>query len=265
MYESLIAQAPPIAPSSADLAILAAHCRVDASDTQASLLLPCYLQAARAAANSYLKQTFYTTSYTLVRDLLPSKAINGPTASAGFNAFLNSSVYPYTLDSIFRILNPPLISVDSITYLDTSGTEQTLDTSFYVYVPGFPGRIAPAYGKIWPFTLPQLGSVTIKYTCGYGSTSTVVTIADGTTTTTATTTGPGFTKPLVVSTTAATVASDVAGTTVVTNVPPAVTAGVLLWAGSLFMNREAVSEGVLSPIPYGVKELFDSANRGYYR
>jgi hypothetical protein len=265
MYESLVASVPPVPPTSADLAMLKAHCRVDSSDPDAALLLPVYLQAARGRANSYLKQTFYETSYTLVRDTLPSRGSPFPTGAPAHAAFWNRVGFPGSLDGFFRIFNPPLISIDSVEYLDTNGHSQTLPPTAYAVTPGFPGRIAPAYGQLWPLSLPQIGAVTIKYTCGYGSTTTTVTIASGTTTTVAVTTGPGFDPPLTTTTTAATVSTDVAGTTVVANVPFAIQAAVLLHAASLYRNREAVTEGALTPLPMGVKDLLDSANRGYHR
>lgn len=265
MYESLITTSAPSSPSSATFAAFKAHCRVDASDTTEDLNLMLYLQAATASASSYLKQTLANTSYRLTRDLLPTRALDGPTGSAAFNTFLNSSVYPYTLDSVFRILKPPLISIDSIQYLDTSGTLQTLPTDFYVYVPGFPGKVAPAYGKIWPFTLPQIGAVVINYTCGYGTITTTVSLSGGTTTTTVVVAGPGLPSPITTTTTAATVSSDVAGVTVADRTPFAAQAGIFLWGAGLYRNREVVTEGVLSPMPYGVKELFDSCNRGFYK
>jgi hypothetical protein len=265
MYESLIALTPPAPVSALDLATAKAHCRVDASDTTEDLNLTLYIQAARNSASSYVKQTLWPTSYMLTRDTLPSLGINGPTGSAGFNSFLNSTVYPYTLDAVFRVLNPPLISIDSITYTDTNGNPATLDPSFYRFVPGFPGRVAPAYGKIWPFTLPQIGSVQINYTCGYGTTTTTVTLAGGVTTSTAVMTSFGLPAPITQTTTAATVAGDVAGTTTVVNVPFNIQAGILLWVGTLFRNRESVVTGITSVMPHGVKELFDTANKGYYR
>jgi len=266
MYESLITTSAPSAPSAADLATFKAHCRVDASDTTEDLNLAVYLEAARHAASAYLKQTLAgSRSYQLTRDLLPTSALTGPTGSAAFNTFLNTSVYPYTLDSVFKILKPPLISIDSIQYLDTSGTLQALPSDYYKYVPGFPGRVAPAYGKIWPFTLPQVGSVVIAYTCGFGTTTTTVAIAGGVTTTTRVVTGPGLATPITTTSTAATVQADVAGVTVSDNIPFPAMAGILLWGASLYRNREAITEGVLSPMPYGVKELFDTCNKGFYK
>ena len=200
-----------------DLATAKTHCRVDISDTTSDSLINLYIGAATQAAEAYLKRTLAQTQYLLTRDLLPNNGLNGPTGSAGFNAFLNSSVYPYTLDGVFKILKPPLISVDQIAYLNTSGAWVTLDPSYYAIVTGTPGRIAPAYGKVWPFVLPQIGGVKITYTAGVAS------------------------------------------------VPFAVQAAILLRVGSLYRNRESVTEGTLVELPFGERNLLDSASPGFYR
>ena len=75
---------------------------------------------------------------------------------------------------IIHVPLPPLQSVDSITYIDTSGTTQTLDAADYqVDKTSVPARIAPAYGKTWPSTLNQLATVNITFTAGYGNASAV--------------------------------------------------------------------------------------------
>ncbi len=165
MYESL-AVVTPSTSTAVDLATVKLQCRVDSTDTTEDALLNLYIAGVTDAIEAYLKRTLLTTQYLLTRDLLPNGTQGGPTSSVAFNTFLNTSVYPYTLDGAMRLPKPPLVSVDLVQFRDTSGTLQTLDPSFYAVVPGFPGRIAPAYGKIWPFTLPQVGSVEITYTAG---------------------------------------------------------------------------------------------------
>lgn len=65
---------------------------------------------------------------------------------------------------------PPLVSVESIKYVDTDGTQQTLSSADYRVDTGHePGRITPAYGLIWPAIRPVTSSITIAYTAGYGA------------------------------------------------------------------------------------------------
>lgn len=63
----------------------------------------------------------------------------------------------------------PLQSVVSISYVDQAGRTQTLPASNYnVDTARKPGRVVPAYGLFWPFTLPSINSVTVQYQAGYG-------------------------------------------------------------------------------------------------
>jgi uncharacterized phiE125 gp8 family phage protein len=64
---------------------------------------------------------------------------------------------------------PKTQSVASVKYIDTNGAEQTLAADQYlVDTKSEPGRIAPAFGLIWPVTRWQTNAVTIRFTCGYG-------------------------------------------------------------------------------------------------
>lgn len=63
---------------------------------------------------------------------------------------------------------PPLQYVSSITYVDTSGVTQTLDTSVYeVVATEKPAEIRLAYGQYWPATRCQEDAVTVTYRAGY--------------------------------------------------------------------------------------------------
>lgn len=62
-------------------------------------------------------------------------------------------------------------SVDSITYLDTSSAQQTMDLTLLAKdLVSMPARISPKFGTVWPIALPQIGAVQINYTAGYGDT-----------------------------------------------------------------------------------------------
>lgn len=69
---------------------------------------------------------------------------------------------------------PPLVSIETITYRDTAGVEQTLDPAAYaVYTSALFGRVAPAYGTAWPATRDVRDAVAIDFTAGYGAPSAV--------------------------------------------------------------------------------------------
>lgn len=72
-------------------------------------------------------------------------------------------------DQRLMLPRPPLVSVDSITYVDSFGENQTLDPECYkVGTNSSPGIIQPAYGTTWPDTQYEIEAVTIDYTAGYG-------------------------------------------------------------------------------------------------
>lgn len=69
---------------------------------------------------------------------------------------------------------PPLISVSSITYVDSDGATQTLAANQYqVVASGEPAYIVPAYAVTWPTLRSQPDNVTIVFTAGYGAAASV--------------------------------------------------------------------------------------------
>jgi len=71
-----------------------------------------------------------------------------------------------------QLPHPPLDSVTSIVYVDTSGTTQTLATATYCVVDTDvePGEVRLAYGQSWPALrgTPER-DVRITYKAGYGA------------------------------------------------------------------------------------------------
>lgn len=62
----------------------------------------------------------------------------------------------------------PVLSVDSIEYVDADGVTQTLAAAEYeVDVKSEPARIRPASGKSWPSTDDVWNAVTVTFTAGY--------------------------------------------------------------------------------------------------
>lgn len=76
-----------------------------------------------------------------------------------------------------RVPVSPLRAVESIIYLDSDGTEQTLATSAYrVDAVSDVPRIVPAYNASWPDAYDVQNAVTVTYSAGY----VVPVTADGT-------------------------------------------------------------------------------------
>lgn len=69
---------------------------------------------------------------------------------------------------------PPLQSVASITYVDSNGDTQTLDSSLYrVDSKSIPARISAASGVSWPSTGDVTNAVTVRFVAGYGAAAAV--------------------------------------------------------------------------------------------
>lgn len=67
-----------------------------------------------------------------------------------------------------RLPLPPLISVDSIVYVDAGGAEQTLPSEAYEVISGPAALIALRTGFAWPSVASLSRAVKINYTAGYG-------------------------------------------------------------------------------------------------
>ncbi len=64
---------------------------------------------------------------------------------------------------------PPLLSVESVSYIDSDGAAQTLDDTVYsVDSARSPGMVMLAYGQSWPATRCQKNAVTVRVQAGYG-------------------------------------------------------------------------------------------------
>jgi len=76
---------------------------------------------------------------------------------------------------VIELPKPPLQEVISITYVDSAGVVQALDTDDYVVTrPTGPrprrGRITPTYGTSWPSVRDQIDAVEVTFDAGYGDT-----------------------------------------------------------------------------------------------
>lgn len=114
------------------------HLRVDGTDEDT--LIGGLISAAREACEDRIEGTIPVTAWQLTLDAFP--------------------------DAI-KLPRGPVVSVDSVKYLDSSGVEQTLSPPDYlVDTASTPGYIVPAYGKTWPETREQINAVTVDYTAG---------------------------------------------------------------------------------------------------
>lgn len=64
---------------------------------------------------------------------------------------------------------PPLVSIESVKYLDPAGESHTLDPAEYqVVTTEIEGLLLPAIGGGFPTTARQPGAVSVEFTAGYG-------------------------------------------------------------------------------------------------
>lgn len=79
--------------------------------------------------------------------------------------------YRLTLDSFpdaIELIMPPVISVESVKYIDIDGEQQTLDPlDYYLDSVSEPGYLVPAAGRAWPVTQDRINAVEVEYTAGY--------------------------------------------------------------------------------------------------
>lgn len=98
----------------------------------------------------------------------------------GLGGVLGRAVVQHTLEmhlggfppeDVIRLPQPPLVSVTSVTYLDTDGDEQTLSASKYaVHIDRGPGYIRLKPDQAWPGTQSGVDdAVRVRFVAGYAS------------------------------------------------------------------------------------------------
>lgn len=131
----------PPAGEPVSLAEAKLHLRVDTNDEDT--LISSLITAARQYCEAFQRRAYITQTLELSLDSFPSGSIELP--------------------------NPPLQSVEIVSYLDAAGVQETLaPTAYAVDTSSEPGRILPVAG--WP----RGKDVRIRYTAGYGPDGTAV-------------------------------------------------------------------------------------------
>lgn len=143
----LVVTTPPT-QEPVSLAEVRAHCRVTSNDEDG--LIAGYLIAARTHVENVTGRALISRTYDQKYD-------------AGWPSALDGS-------KEIRLRMPPLVSVTSVSYVDTNGTTQVLATDQYqVVLANVYGRIVEAYGVTWPSVRNQPDAVTVRFVAGFGS------------------------------------------------------------------------------------------------
>jgi hypothetical protein len=244
-------------------------------------LIQAYIVAARVYAESYTHRAVFPQTWVRTLDHFPLWWAADGTVNPSYK-----DNWPYYSDFWNRITidlpMPRLLSVQSITYVDTSGVTQTLDPSQYVVdTTSEPARIVPAEGTYWPSQMTYIpGSVRITFMAGtYVQVQTdVVTVpsaapfhlsltnADGFLGMLSLTAPGGAAVPYSVAAGVVTVDSSFAGQSLTAQyyVPESPMGGLsnivtamLFIIGHLYEHREAVSDSPLKAIPFAAEAFLD--------
>lgn len=123
---------------------LKSHLRIDSSDEDT--LIASLGRAARRYCEGYTSRSFINTVADFTFDGFPSGSCP------------------------IVIHRAPLVSIASITYLDSAGDSQTWASSSYrVDLNSEPGRVEVAFGEAYPTTRGVVGEVTVRAIVGYGT------------------------------------------------------------------------------------------------
>jgi len=121
------------------------HCRIET--TSDNSLVDSLITASRRYVEKITKRQLITATWIYYLDEFPEEIL---------------------------IPRPPLISVTSIKYINTSGVETTVSASDYtVDTYSEPARIIPAYGESWPTPRAHINVVYVEYSAGYGAAASV--------------------------------------------------------------------------------------------
>jgi uncharacterized phiE125 gp8 family phage protein len=117
--------------------------RLDLTDTSEDILLAIYITAAREYGEDVTSRAFASQTLEALLDSFPASEI--------------------------ELSMPPLQTVTSIKYKDSTGTENTIASSEYIAdTDSNIGKIVLAYNKTWPsFTTYPVNPIRIRYTAGY--------------------------------------------------------------------------------------------------
>jgi uncharacterized phiE125 gp8 family phage protein len=141
-YAISIVTAPSAEPIS--LADAKTHLRIGATETDDDAYITALIVVARRFAESYCTRSLVQQTFDVKLDCFPRSGL-------------------------IDVPRPPLVSITSITFVDVTGTLQTIAPADYqVDAATEPGRIFPAATKWWPFVrYGDLNPITIRCVAGY--------------------------------------------------------------------------------------------------
>lgn len=126
-------------------------------------LIDVFIKMARGYCETKTHRQFMLATYKLQLDAFPDSGhiSHGHARSRSGSTFYGE----------IRLPLPPLSSVPTVAYVDTSGDPQTLTvtTDYVVDSSALIPRIVPAWNTTWPSTRDQPNAVTVTFIVGYAS------------------------------------------------------------------------------------------------
>jgi uncharacterized phiE125 gp8 family phage protein len=136
----------PPASEPVTLAEATLQLRVDTTDEDT--LIAGFIKAAREHAEQIMRRSIMPQTWEKTLDKFPEQKI--------------------------ELLNPSIIAVESVKYIDSTGAEITLATdSYYLDKDSEPGYLYLANGYEWPETAEVANAVRVRYTAGYANAAAV--------------------------------------------------------------------------------------------
>lgn len=143
------------------------HLRVD--DANEDAYIASLIQVARDYVEGVTGLAFVSQQWLYTADQFPYSGY-WPYGYGSYGAFAYATSGYNSYDDTIKLYRAPLISVQSITYIDPTGNTQTLASNQYtVLTSSTCGEIALNYGCYWPFTRPVRNAVNVTFTAGYAS------------------------------------------------------------------------------------------------
>lgn len=129
------------------LADVKAQMSIATADTLVDAIITRRITEARQYAENFMGRTVMPCNWEVVLDAFPNE---------------------------FELYYPPATDIVSITYIDGTGTTQTMDSAdYYLDEDSEPNWVLPAYGTTWPDTLETANAVRCRYTAGYADAASV--------------------------------------------------------------------------------------------
>lgn len=163
------------APTSEAISLADAKNYLRVTNASDDTLIAAMIQAAREYCENRTARALTQTQYLLTLDRFPFPS-NYDRALYSQDQFLPIGPTNQPFYDQFAIFFPrnPVLTVDTVKYLDVNGTLTTLASSEYVVDKiSLQGRLLPAFGKSWPIAQYIANAVQVTFTAGSTSAATV--------------------------------------------------------------------------------------------